>query len=54
MAKPQRRRRPAQRIISRNCKFTAAGIVEVDYKDLDIETSSRINAATFEPEPGAP
>ena len=36
MAKQQRRRRPAQRIISRNCKFTAAGIKEVDYKDLDM------------------
>ena len=36
MAKQQRRRRPAQRIISRNCKFAAAGIKEVDYKDLDM------------------
>lgn len=36
MAKPQRRRRPSQRIISRTCKFTAAGIEEVDYKDLDM------------------
>lgn len=36
MAKQQRRRRPSQRIISRNCKFTAAGIKQVDYKDLDM------------------